>query len=146
VVTGVDLPEYPALSPRLGRTLRVSDPQERYYAAQKTGSDWAGNPALQPTSNTGVNVSASHNMRRLVASGSLYYDWLTDFIAVHQQSKVNVVAGVMNQVARSYENVDARMRGAEATITYSVTDRMFASGDVTLTRGTQTINPAKSPS
>jgi outer membrane receptor protein involved in Fe transport len=51
---------------------------------------------------------------------------------------------VMNQVARSYENVDARIRGAEATLTYSVTDRLFASGDVTLTRGTQTIDPTKS--
>jgi iron complex outermembrane receptor protein len=126
-----------------GRAFRVPDPQERYYAAQKMGSDWVGNPALRPTVNTGINVNATYNAHRLVASGGLYYNRLTDFIVVHQQVRINVVPGIANQVARSYENVNARIRGAEATLTYSVTDRLFATVDATYTRGTKDLDLAR---
>ncbi len=121
----------------IGHTERVPDPQERYYALQRMGSDWVGNPTLVPTGNTGVNADVTYQYQRLVASASLYRDWLSNFIALEPQGKINAVSGVMNQTAQSYQAVSARMTSGEANVTYSLSDRWFATAKAAYTRGTK---------
>lgn len=127
----------------LGHTVRAPDPQERYFALKRMGSDWVGNPALTPTGNTGLHLGATCHYRRALASVSVYRDWLDDFITVHGQQTVNAVPGVMNTVARSYDNVDARMLSVEFAITYPITDRLSATASGAYTRGTKDTNPAE---
>jgi iron complex outermembrane recepter protein len=126
----------------VGRTNHVPDPEERYYGLKRSGSDWVGNPGLVPTVNTGVYVGANYHHPRLTASLAVFHDWLTNFIALHGQQKVNTVAGVMNSAARSYANVDGRMTGAEVQVTCPFSARLSATLNATYTRGTKDINPS----
>jgi iron complex outermembrane receptor protein len=126
----------------LGHTVRTPDPQERYFTLRRMGSDWVGNPALRPTANTGVHLGANYHYRRALASVSVYRDWLTDFVTVHGQRRINAVPGVMNTMARSFDNVNARMLSTEFTVTCPITDRLSATVNGTYTRGTKDTNPA----
>jgi iron complex outermembrane recepter protein len=130
------------ISAGVGHTFRVPDPQERYFALKRMGNDWVGNPLLTPTTNTGLQLGATYRYRRLLASFSASEDWLTGYITVHAQKKVNGVAGIMNSSARSYENVGARMTNAEFNLTLPLTDRLFATVNGYYTRGTKNTDPA----
>jgi len=125
----------------VGHTFRVPDPVERYFALKRMGSDWVGNPALEPTHATGIQVGANYHYRRALASVSVHHDWLSNFVTVHGQSRINPVSGVMNTSARSYTNVDARMLTGEFSLTLPVTDRLSASATGAFTRGTKVTNP-----
>ena len=127
----------------VGRTVRVPDPQERYFGLKRAGSDWVGNPFLRPTRNTGVELGASYRAGRLFLNGTVHRDALTDSIGVYQQARTMMVAGVMNTTARSYRNVDATMSGAELEGVLSITDRLYLAGDVSATRGRQHVDAAK---
>jgi iron complex outermembrane receptor protein len=126
----------------VGHTERVPDPQERYYGLQRMGSDWVGNPTLVPTGNTGINADVTYQHQRIAATVSVYRDWLSNFITVGPQTKINKVSGVMNQTAQSYQPVSARMTSGEANVTYSLSDRLFASAKGAYTRGTKDPNPS----
>jgi len=126
----------------VGRTFRVPDPAERYFALKRMGSDWVGNPALQPTHDTGIQAGANYHYHRALVSASAHYDWVADFITVHGQSKINGVPGIMNTTTRSYANVDARMLTGEFTLTLPITDRLAADVSGAFTRGTKDPNPA----
>ncbi len=126
----------------LGHTVRVPDPQERYFALKRAGSDWVGNPFLVPTTNTGVEVGAAWRVGRLFLNAAAHRDALGNNIGVYQQARVAMVPGVMNSYARSYRNTDGTITGAEVEATVSITDRLFASGDVSALRGQQTVNAA----
>jgi iron complex outermembrane receptor protein len=126
----------------IGHTERVPDPQERYYGLQRMGSDWVGNPSLPPTGNTGVNVDATYQYQRIVATASLSRDWLSNFVALGPRTKANNVSGVMNQTAQTYEPVSARMTTGTANVTYSISGQWFATAKATYTRGTRDRNPA----
>ena len=125
----------------VGRTFRVPDPVERYFALKRMGSDWVGNPALEPTNATGIQVGANYRYRRALASVSVHHDWLSDFVTVHGQPRVNAVPGIMNTSARSYTNVDARMLTGEFSLTLPVTDRLSASATGAFTRASKDTNP-----
>jgi len=125
----------------LGRTFRVPDPQERYLALKRMGADWVGNPALRATRNTGLQVAANYHARRLLASASVSRDWLADYITVRGQLKSSAVPGVMNTMARSYANVDARMLSGEMSLTWPATDRLVVTASGSLTRATKDTRP-----
>jgi iron complex outermembrane receptor protein len=126
----------------LGHTARVADPQERFFALRRMGSDWVGNPFLVPATNTGVELGASWRIRRFFLNAVAHRDALSDTVGVYDQARVNSVPGVTNVSARSYRNVDATMTGAEVQAVVSITDRLFASGDVSYVQGRQAVNPA----
>jgi iron complex outermembrane recepter protein len=126
----------------LGRTTRVPDPTERYFALKRAGSDWVGNPLLRPTTNTGAELAGTLHLQGGAVTGSVFYSALGDWISLHDQPRVNMQPGVMNTVARSYSNVDARMWGAELEATHAFTDHLFAAGSVTWTRGEKDTDPA----
>lgn len=124
----------------VGRTVRVPDPQERYFGLKRAGTDWVGNPFLEPTVNTGLELGAAYRAGRLFLNATVHRDALTDAIGVYSQSKQAAVAGIMNSSARSYRNVDATMSGAEVEAVLSLTDRLFLAGDLSAVRGRQKVN------
>lgn len=124
-----------------GTAARVPEPQERWFSLRRMGSDWVGNPDLEPSRNTALDLSASYRLGRLYVSASAFVNEVDDYVVLADVKKVNMVPGVMNPMARTYENVDARLAGGEATAAFTVTDRLFLSGAVSYVRGTQDPRP-----
>ncbi len=129
------------LSLGAGTAARVPEPQERWFSLQRMGTDWVGNPDLEPSRNTALDLSASYRAGRLYVSASGFLNEVDDYIVLADVKKVNMVPGVMNPMARTYENVDARLAGGEATAALTLTDRLFLSGSVSYVRGTQDPRP-----
>ncbi|MGV8040688.1 MAG: TonB-dependent receptor domain-containing protein [Thermoanaerobaculaceae bacterium] len=124
-----------------GHTERVPDPQERYFGLRRAGSDWVGDPDLRPARNTGVHVGARWQRRGLILTGSLFHDSVANYIVVYDQVLINQTAGVMNQKARSYANVDAVIWGGEASASLVLSDWLMLSGDLSFVRGRKTSRP-----
>jgi iron complex outermembrane receptor protein len=125
----------------LGRTVRNPDPAERYFALQRAGYDWVGNPALVPSRNTGLDGSVSFRRQGLLISSNIYYYRVDDYVTVREAMKVNLQPGIMNTEARSYTNVDARLAGSEFQAVYTVGRRVFLSGSLQQVRGRQNSRP-----
>jgi iron complex outermembrane receptor protein len=125
----------------IGHVSRVAEANERFFALRRMGTDWVGNPDLEPSRNTGADVSVTLRLRRASVATSLFLHDVRNYIAVHTQPRVAMVPGVMNTRARSYANVDARLRGGEVSATAALSARLFLSADVSYTRGTQTPRP-----
>lgn len=135
------LPKGAELFAGVGSTTRFPDPEERYYGVKKMGSDWVGNPLLKPTRNNetdfGINVRGKHFTLR----PTLFYSRLNNFIAIDVQNKINPLMSVMNQSARSYENVDAHMYGGEMAYSVGFSRSLLLSGGLSYTRGIQYAKP-----
>ncbi len=127
----------------VGHTVRVPDPAERYYALKRSGADWVGNPEVAPVRNTGADLQATWRHGRGAITAIGFYESLADWIAVHDQARVNVAPGVMNTAARSYTNLDATLWGAELELTHALGDRLFFAGSVSWTRGRKDTDPAR---
>jgi iron complex outermembrane receptor protein len=136
------LPHSVTVNGGLGHAARVPDPQERYFALRRMGSDWVGNPQLRPIRGTGLDGGVSYRHARVFLSALMYRDALENFIAVVNQPLVNAVPSVSNTMARSYRNTVARMDGAELEWMLSLTNRLFLTGDLARVRGTQKRSPA----
>jgi iron complex outermembrane receptor protein len=106
------------------------------------GSDWVGNPGLRPTRNTGIQAGANYRYGRVLASGTVRHDWVSDFVTIHGQPRSIAVPGIMNATARSYINVDARMLVGEFSATWLITDRLAATADASVTRARKATDPA----
>ena len=119
----------------VGHTVRNPDPSERYFALKRAGSDWVGNPELVPSRNTGLDGSVSFRRQGLLITSNVYYYQVQDYITVRQATKVNPQPGVMNTGARSYSNIDARLLGSEVQAVYTVSRRVFLSGNLQQVRG-----------
>jgi len=126
----------------LGHTVRVAEANERFFALQRAGSDWVGNPVLEPARNTGVDASVSFDRAGLRVEASGYFSRVADFITVREAPRLHVVPGIMNARARSYANVDARLRGGEIQTVLNLAGRLFLSGRLAYVRGTQSPRPA----
>ena len=135
------LPKGTELFMGVGSSVRLPDPQERYFVRKQMGSDWVGNPSLDPTRNTEIDVGINFRGHRLYVKPTLFYSHLTDFITVHNQPRVNMTPGVMNSAARSYENVQARMYGGEMSYSVGISDALLLLGGVSYTRGVKDLIP-----
>ena len=127
----------------IGSTVRIPDAVERYFALRRAGSDWVGNPALEPSRNSGFDGSVSLRQRGLFVSSSVFWNQVDNYIALTRAVRVNPVPGVMNSNARSYENVGASIYGTEVQLVYSFTSRLFLSSAMAYIRGTQDPEPAR---
>lgn len=125
----------------IGSTVRVPDAQERYYALRRMGTDWVGNPALEPTRASGLHVSLATTRTRVAANLTAFWDDLHNYVTLYDQRRINMVPGVMNPKARSYANVDAAMRGVELSASAPLGSRLFLSANAAWVRGTQTARP-----
>jgi iron complex outermembrane receptor protein len=131
------------LSGGVGHTVRVPDARERYFALKRMGTDWVGNPDLKPSRNTGLDASISFRQGSLMVESNLYLNYIRDYVSVVSRTKANMVPGIMNTKARSYQNVDARMHGGEILISYLLTSRLFLSSDLSYVRGSRNVMPER---
>ena len=125
----------------LGHIVRVPDARERYFALKRMGADWVGNPALDPSRNTGLDGAVSYRTSALLLSASFYYNDIQNYVYVRNKSKVNPVAGLKNIKARSYQNIDARIYGSELQAVITVSKKLSFSTSLSYVRGTQPIIP-----
>jgi iron complex outermembrane receptor protein len=126
----------------LGHTERVAEANERFFALQRSGSDWVGNPDLAPVRNTGVELSAGWARAGASVNAQVYLNRLHGYIGVYDQARLEPLAGVTNVLARSYANIDATLAGGELAGSVPLTVRLFLSGDLSYVRGSQSGEPA----
>ncbi len=129
------------LSGGLGHTVRLPEPSERFFALKRMGADWVGNPELAPSRNTGLDAALSYGRTGLYLGASLYINWVHDYVALHDQERVNGTPGVMNAKARSYTNLDATIWGGELDAVWTLSDRLNLAGDLAYVRGTKEVSP-----
>ncbi len=127
----------------LGHSVRIPDPQERYFAMKRMGSDWVGNPNLKPSRNTELDIGAKYSTKKVLTKATVFYSYVQDYITVHNQSKVNNVMDVMNSNARSYENVNAQFFGGELDSRFSLTDSLFFFGGLSYVQAKKDTKPEK---
>lgn len=108
-----DLPGHVSFSLGAGSTARFPDPQELFFGLKRMGADWVGNPELAVPRNRSLSLGISWSNPRSLFRLRLYRDRIQNFIFVYDQEKVHPVPGVMNPVARTYTNADARFSGGE---------------------------------
>jgi iron complex outermembrane recepter protein len=125
----------------VGHTMRFPDLQERYYAAKRNGSDWVGNPELRPTKNTEADLGIQYKGRYFTLRPTLFYSRLRDFVTVNNQAKINPTPFVVNSMARSYENVDAKIYGGELGYSLGFTRSLLLFGGLSYSRGVKEPRP-----
>lgn len=118
-----------------GHAVRIPDPQERYFGLKRMGSDWVGNPGLAPTQNTEVDFGINYRAGRFTLRPTVFFSRLRDFIVVSMQPRIHMAPGVMNTAARSFQNVDAGMRGAELSWSLALHRSLLLSGGASYTQG-----------
>ena len=123
----------------LGHTVRIPDARERYFALKRAGSDWVGNPDLDPSRNSGLDAMVSVRSGAFLLKGSLYYNDVRDFINVVNRPKANDVPGVMNALSRSYENIHARIYGSEVEGSWTIARSWSFSSSLAYVRGTRPV-------
>jgi iron complex outermembrane receptor protein len=128
----------------LGHAARAPEATERYLALRRMGTDWVGNPALEPSRNTALDATAAFTRAGFRLEASLYRNRVADYVTVYDQPRRAAVPGVMNAVARSFANVDATLTGAEVAGSLPILfGRVFVSGDVSYVRGEQDGDAAR---
>lgn len=127
----------------LGYRTRVPSAEERYYALQRMGTSWVGNPELDPPRNAELDLGVSFGGTRLHAEGSLFWSRVADFVTVHEQPLQNAVPGVATPSAKSYANVDAGIRGGELAVSVAATSRLSVTLGAWVTRGRQDPDPSR---
>ncbi|MFB3814205.1 MAG: TonB-dependent receptor domain-containing protein [Terriglobales bacterium] len=125
-----------------GSAVRFPDAQERFFQQKKMGQDVVGNPLLNPTRNTEGTVGFNFKRGSSFVKTELFYSALTDYITVHNQARLNMVPGIMNMQARSFENVDARIYGGESSYALALPHQVLLSGGVSYSRGIKNRNIA----
>lgn len=121
----------------LSRTTRAPDARERYFGLKRMGADWVGNPDVAPPTATSAEANLTWSGAAGVVTAAAWADWVDDFISLYSAPRINMVPGVMNQVAQSYANVDARLRGLSVDATVPLSSTLFVSGSAAWVRGTK---------
>jgi iron complex outermembrane receptor protein len=105
------------------------------------GSDWVGNPDLTPTRNNEGDFGINLRAKNFTLRPTVFYSRLANYVLLTKQPKVNMVPGLMNPAARSYEGVEAEMLGGEVAYSLGFTRRLLLSGGVSYVRGQQFAKP-----
>ncbi|SNZ16071.1 TonB-dependent receptor [Hydrogenobacter hydrogenophilus] len=127
----------------LGHSVRVPDPQERYFALKRMTFDWVGNPNLKPSRNTELDLGIKYSTGRLFVKATAFYSYVKDYITVHNQQKINSVMSVMSNMARSYENINAQFFGGELDSRLAITDSLFFFGGLSYVQAKKDTKPEK---
>lgn len=127
----------------LGHAVRVAEASERFFALQRMGTDWVGNPDLAPARHTAAEGSVAFTGGRVTLVASASWSRIDDYIAVHEQPRQVALAGVMNARARSYTNLLARLRSLEVEGGVQLSPRLHLSGEVSSVGGTQDPDAAR---
>lgn len=113
-----------------GHATRAPDQQERFFALTGMGGRpaWVGNPDLRPSRNDEVDVGARYSEAGVLLEATAYHSWVGDYVAL-----VPAVAGTAT--AKTYDNVDARLYGGEASAQVRLPLHLFAGARLAYTRG-----------
>lgn len=125
----------------LGHTARIPEANERFFALRRAGSDWVGDPGLEPSRNSGADASFAWRRSRFSLRGSVFANRITDFITVRDAERRHEVPGVTNLRARTWANVDAELVGSELSAAVALSRRLFISGELSWVRGSQDPRP-----
>jgi iron complex outermembrane receptor protein len=132
------------LAAGVGHAARVPEANERYLALRRMGTDWVGNPGLEPSRNTALDAAATFTSAGFRVDVGLYRSRVAGYITVYDQPRRSVVPAVMNAQARSYANVDATLTGGEVEGSLPILfGRVFVSGSLSYVRGTQDGDPSR---
>jgi iron complex outermembrane receptor protein len=124
----------------LGHSVRVPDPQERYFAfVSPSGNRWVGNPELKPSKNTELDLGIKHSTNRALIKATAFYSFVKDYITVHRQNRVDG----SGPAARSYENVNAQFFGGEVDLRLSLTQGLFLFGGMSYVQARKETKPEK---
>ena len=129
------------LSGGLTRTSRSPDARERYFALRRMGSDWVGNPVLEPPQATGAEIGLVWGAGGGMLSASAWAERVDGFVLPYNQQRIEPVPGVMNTKAMSYGNVQADLLGASVSGSLALSSRLSLAGSATFVRGTQEPDP-----
>lgn len=126
---------------RLGSAERAPDPQERYFALRRMGTDWVGNPDLGAPRQTQLDLDLRFSGSKLRVDVTAWAARLDDSITVVDGARVAMVPGLMNTHARTYVHHDARMWGAEASLFAPLSESVGLDAQVSWLRGTRNLAP-----
>jgi iron complex outermembrane receptor protein len=129
------------LAAGIGRTERPPDPQERYFALRRMGTDWVGDPELDPAGNTQLDLGLRWNAGRAALDLDAWFAVLDDAIHVVEAQRILAVPGVTSSRARSWVNHDARMWGAELTARVELGARTTLAASAGWVRGRRETAP-----
>jgi iron complex outermembrane receptor protein len=122
----------------LGHAARVPEANERYLALKRMGTDWVGNPDLDPSRNTALDLAVGFTRGGFRVDLGLFASRVSGYITVYDQPRRTALPGVTSAVARSFANVDARLVGGELGWSLPIVfGRVFLSGDLSYVRGRQ---------
>lgn len=127
----------------LGYSMQVPDPVERFFGLQRMGTDWTGNPGLEPPRNTELDLGlVVGEGTGLSLEVSVFAASIRDHVAVVPRTKQRDVPGVVNTRARSYANTGARSWGGELTLRWAPGARWLVSAGASSVRGRLGVDPA----
>ena len=110
----------------IGKSIRVPDAKESHDRLKDvtgaTDGYLVGNPTLNETKNYEGDLGVEGEYENATFKAKVFYSRLKDFI-------------VYNSTAKQYQNVDAKLYGAELSGTYFVTDSFYIDGGVAYQRG-----------
>lgn len=131
-----------SLAVSASRTTRAPDPRERYFALQRMGSDWVGNPGLDQPRATSGELGLTWTGAGSVLSATAWVDTIDGYITLYDQARVHAVPGIMSPTAQSYGNVNAVLGGSSVEGSVALGSRVFLAGNVTWMRGRKEADPA----
>jgi iron complex outermembrane receptor protein len=114
----------------IGYGSRSPDPQERYMNLDRPmGSDWVGNPDLDPVGNLEWQSGFRWQGESFVPKGSAFLAWLDDLVYLEKLTGLN---------ATSYANIDARLYGFSIDAERALSDAFSVNADSRLATGGET--------
>ncbi|MCI4627035.1 MAG: TonB-dependent receptor, partial [Candidatus Magnetoovum sp. WYHC-5] len=115
-----------------GRSVRVPDATERYFALKRGGTkekpDRVGNPYLASVKNDEMDIGLKYKLGRALLKGQLFYSFLNDFIVVRD-------AWSGERYAYTYKNVNAAMYGGETSLNVALPYDLYAYAGLAYTVG-----------
>jgi len=112
----------------LARGYRTPAPDELFIDVPAAAPmvTWRGNPGLRPTVNHEVDLGAKYFGERFYVNTTIFYSDLIDYVNFFQASNT----------LKSYQNIDARMWGAELGSQVALPFNLFLKGSLSYSEGT----------
>jgi len=122
-----------------GVTSRAPAVSERYFAfAPAPGGFQVGNPTLAPEYKSEIEIGGAWHGHWIDASLQAYHAWVTDYILPTVVDLRDVDGDLNPDLVRGFRNVDARLYGAEANLTFHLTRWLSLPSTFAYVRGRNT--------
>jgi len=109
----------------VGQASRVPDARELYFrSAMGPGGMLLGNPDLEQTTNTEIDVGVESTLGKLSLNTRLFYSWLDDFIHYNDSKMMS-----------RFDNVDATIYGLDFSGNYNISSKVYLGFGLAYQRG-----------